>query len=377
MPGRFGTYRGRNWGSVSFYGALVLAIVVLVAVGTVQPGPGSTNGDGSVQPQGKAAGSPVWMHKLGPGEKPPQFVLFSFDGAGSHEHWQRVLPIAQKTGAHFSGFLSGIYLLTDDQRDQYTGPGHNPGRASIGFGGTTEDVHNLIGDLNQAVAQGVEIGTHYNGHFCHGAEPSVGVWNTEQWNTELDEFFTYVHGAQGLHVDPATIKGGRTPCLEARFDQLMPALSARGMDYDSSQVSDGVAWPELQNGVWEFWMPLVKVPALGHKKVIMMDYNLWYQLNGAKDDSSKSAEFKTATLDTYRAVYTAALHGNRAPLVVGNHFNDWAGGAFSGATEQFMGEVCAKPETVCATYSEVIAWMKLQDPKVLDALRDEPNAQAA
>ena len=62
------------------------------------------------------------MRKLRPGEKPPQFVLFSFDGAGSHEHWQRVLPLAEKVNAHVTGFLSGIYLLPDQLRGTYTGP---------------------------------------------------------------------------------------------------------------------------------------------------------------------------------------------------------------------------------------------------------------
>ena len=27
-------------------------------------------------------------------------------------------------------------------------------------------------------------------------------------------------------LDPATIKGGRTPCLEGKMDQLLPALAA-------------------------------------------------------------------------------------------------------------------------------------------------------
>ena len=45
------------------------------------------------------------------------------------------------------------------------------------------------------------------------------------------------------------------------------------------------------------------------------------------------------------------------------------------AAEQFMAEVCGKPETVCATYSEVIEWMGLQDPAVLAGFRALPKAQ--
>src|SRR5687767_15705963 len=49
-----------------------------------------------------------WMHKLAPGEKPPQFVLFSFDGAVSKKHWDKVLPLAREKGAHVTGLLSGV-----------------------------------------------------------------------------------------------------------------------------------------------------------------------------------------------------------------------------------------------------------------------------
>jgi hypothetical protein len=317
------------------------------------------------------------MHRLRPGEKPPQFVLFSFDGAGSHEHWQRVLPLAKSVGAHFSGFLSGIYLLTDAQRNRYVGPGHKPGKASISFGGSDENVRTLVSDLNTAVADGNEIGTHYNGHFCTGAEPSVGHWTTAAWKSELQQFFEYVNdarGQRGLKVDPTAILGGRTPCLEGNWAQAFPAIRAAGLRYDSSQPSDGVQWPRKVSGIWEFWMPYVKVPALG-KKVIMMDFNLWFQYNHAQDDASRSAEFTSDTLDTYRNAYAAAYRGNRAPLVIANHFNDWAGGAFANATEQFMDEVCTKPETVCSTYSEVMRWMSLQDTAVLDHYRSLPAAQ--
>jgi hypothetical protein len=362
----------RNWRPIGLAVALVATFLVLLTMGTQRPG-----GDSPV-PQ--AAAPPVkrdWMHKLAPGEKPPQFVLFSFDGAGAHDHWQKMLELSRSSGARFTAFLSGIYLLSDGQRDEYIGPGHPAGKASISFGGSPDEVRTRIADLNTAQQRGIEIGTHYNGHFCKGAEPSVGRWNAQQWRLELDQFFKFVAeaGTQGLKLDPATVEGGRTPCLEGRFDALFEALAGRSMTYDSSKVSDGIAWPTKDNGIWEFWMPEVRMPAIGNKKVIMMDYNLWYALNRAKDDKSKRDEFAGATLEVYRAAYNAAVQGNRAPLVVGNHFNDWAGGGFGLATERFMGEVCTKPEAVCATYSEVIQWMELQTPATLEALGKLPHAQ--
>jgi hypothetical protein len=350
--------------------ALAVTFVTLLVIGTQRPAD-----------QNPAAAPPpaasTWLRKLNPGERPPQFVLFSFDGAGSHDHWRRMLGVNAKSGARFTAFLSGIYLLNDSQKAQYTGPGHQPGQASISFGGSPDEVRTRIGDLNAAQERGIEIGTHYNGHFCKGAEPSAGKWNSQQWKLELDQFFRYVDeaGVQGLRFDPATIKGGRTPCLEGRFDAVFQALADRGMTYDSSQVTDGVSWPFPREGIWEFSLPQVRMPAVDNKKVVLTDYNLWFSLNKAKDDASKRDEFAAATMAVYRAAYNAAIRGNRAPLVIGNHFNDWAGGGFSMATELFMAEVCTHPETVCATYTDVIKWMDLQDPATLEALRKQPTAQ--
>ncbi len=317
-----------------------------------------------------------WMRKLGPNEKPPQFVMFSFDGAASKSHWDRVMPIARETKAHVTGLLSGVYMMSDDQANSYTGPGHDTGFSAIGFGGSRQDVALRIGYLNDALAAGHEIGTHYNGHYCQGTEPSVGTWSTDQWNTELDQFFDIVDQAkrQGFALDPKTVRGGRTPCLEADWKEAIPAMKAHGLVYDTSHVSLGVTWPTIIDGIYEFPLPEVRVPALD-KQVVMMDFNLWYALNGAKEEPERAAEFTSVVIDTYRSVYREAFNNNRAPLTIGNHFNEWAGGAFSAAVEQFMGEVCKEKDTVCATYTEVIQWMQLQDPQVLAQLRSFPPAQ--
>jgi hypothetical protein len=369
--------RPGTWFTVTL--ALVLAGVLIMTLDRGHARSASPPADVSPPPSSTTATpvapAPEWMRPLRPGEKPPQFVLFSFDGAGSHEHWSRYLSLAKSVNAHFSGFLSGIYLLTDEQRQRYTGPGHKPGAASIGFGGSAGEVATRVQDLNAAVAAGHQVGTHYNGHFCAGAEPSVGRWTTQGWTEEIGQFSRFVDDARdhlGLHLSAKDVTGGRTPCLEGNWAAAFPAMRAAGYTFDSSQPSDGVKWPTDLDGIQEFWMPYVKVPAL-HKKVIMMDYNLWYQLGHSKSDAG---QYTQATLETYRGAYRAALDGNRAPLVIGNHFNDWAGGAFSRAAEGFMGEVCAKPETVCATYAEVTKWMSLQDPAVLGKYRSMPPAQA-
>ncbi|MEV1115147.1 polysaccharide deacetylase [Actinosynnema sp. NPDC049800] len=383
----------KRWGWLSTGVALALTLVVLAVLGARESRPGNDVGDlaaplpmapratsgtsAAAAPAVPAAASPpAWMRRMQPGEKPPQFVLFSFDGAASKPHWDRIMPIAAQANAHVTGLLSGVYLVPTDDRGTYTGPGHQPGYSSIGFGGSRADVDLRIGYLNAAIDAGHEIGTHYNGHYCLGDEPNVGTWNTDQWNRELDQFFAIVEKARqrGFKLDPTAVRGGRTPCLEGQWGQAFPAMRGHGLAYDTSHVSLGVVWPFVHEGLWEFPMPEVRVPALG-KQVVMMDFNLWYALNGAKEEPEKAGDYTRIVLDTYRSVYQSAVNGNRAPIVIGNHFNEWAGGAFSNAVEGFLGEVCVKPETVCATYTEVIQWMQLQDPVVLEQLRRIPAAR--
>ena len=362
-----------------------LALVLALLVGRQLPGTPATAEPAPVQPvavdavtvqtERAAARLAAWMRPLAPGERPPQFVLFSFDGAGSHRHWQRIMALAGESEARVTGFLSGVYLLPDEERRRYRGPGHAAGSSAIGFGGSQEEVDVLIADLVEARRRGHEIGTHYNGHFCQGDAPGVGSWSTAMWDAELDQFFAFVEAARqrGLDLDPATVRGGRTPCLEGRWSQAYPAMRAHGLTYDTSRPTDGIVWPTEENGIREYWMPSVRVPAL-REKVLLMDYNLWLAFNGARDEPERAAEFSDAVLGAYRAAYTAAANGNRAPLVIGNHFNRWSGGGFSDAVERFLAEVCLRPETLCATHSDVNAWIDMQDPEVLDVWRSMPPA---
>lgn len=331
---------------------------------------------------GRAA-SNIPMTKLQPGEKPPQFVIFSFDGAGSHDRWQLFRAAAKPTDSRFVAFLSGIYLLTEKNRKKYHGPGHAPGAASIGFGGTKQDVVTLINDLNQGFAAGDEIGTHYNGHFCSGAGYAGNSWTTADWKSELSQFMDFLTNYKKLNgwsddevptlnVTPQDIKGGRTPCLEGKLAALVPAWKAFGFTYDSSlPLTSGISWPVKLRGIWEFQMPWVYSP--GFKRSIMaMDYNMWVTFNGGKNEPGRAPELRQKVRQTYDYMYQQAYRGNRAPVLIANHFNSWNGNSFNPPVAEFMKATCGKPDTYCTTYQDVIAWMELQDPAVLKALRAKP-----
>lgn len=351
-----------------------------VAGGSARTAQGSTAGPAKPDaPQRKPTNVP--MSKLKPGQKAPQFIIFSFDGAGDHEKWQQFMAAAAPTNSRFTGFLTGLYLLTDDNGKRYTGPGHSPGKSSVGFGGTGAEVATRITDLNAAYAAGHEIGTHYNGHFCAGAEPNVGVWTTAQWDAEIDQFGTFFTRTKQnnpgvalptLTVPLSSVRGGRTPCLEGKWDQLVPAWRKHGYTYDSSMnaPASGVSWPVQQDGIWEFHMPYVYSPGFGGM-VVNMDYNMWVKFNGGKNQPETAPVLRDKVYQTYTSLYDAAFNGNRAPLVIANHFNDWNGDSFNPAAEKFMKNYCGRKDTYCSTYSDVIAWMKIQDPAVLAALQKQ------
>lgn len=114
---------------------------------------------------------------LAPGEQPPQFVVVSFDGAGSHQKWRFWQDVARQANMRFTTSLSGMYLVGAEHRAAYRGPGHRPGQSSIGFR-PIEDVRQLIVDLNQAWRTGQGIGTHYNGPGPANASPAADAPGT-------------------------------------------------------------------------------------------------------------------------------------------------------------------------------------------------------
>ncbi|MFZ2528028.1 MAG: polysaccharide deacetylase [Rhodococcus sp. (in: high G+C Gram-positive bacteria)] len=315
------------------------------------------------------------MTRLAAGETPPQFVLFSFDGVGLTPNWDMFLDAADRVDARFSALMTGLYFLTDGNATHYQGPGHGPGRAAIAFGGSEADVVDQIRYLNRTWQSGHEMGTHYVGHFCKGSGYHGSQWTTADWAHELEQFFSLmanwrtnngITAGPDLLFGPNEVRGGRTQCLEGALDQLIPAWHQFGMTWDSSMPADrpGIFWPEKVDGIWEFPIPYVYSPPLG-KRQTALDYNFWYTLNGAKEEPHTADRAAAITTGTYQFMFDEAYRGNRAPLVIANHFNSWNGNAFNPATAEFMTDVCGLPDTYCATYSDVVAWMELQDPLVL------------
>jgi len=283
---------------------------------------------------------------------------------------------------HFTGFLSGTYMLSDQTKNVYQGPGHGPGKSSISWN-SASDLPVEIQDLNQAYAEGNEIGTHFNGHFCSGAEPSVGVWTTDDWNNELDQFYSMVKNVKAnnpgvqmdnLAFDPTQeVRGERTPCLEGKAEELFPALASHGITYDSSFTRHGIAWPtqSQQYKIWQFGMAEFPIHGTNHFQ-ITMDYNFYYTQRKADSTGvtpDQSAADSEQVYQTYNDMFNATFNGNRAPLVLGNHFNAWNNNAYENALTKFVLEKCGQPDVQCLPFRDVLAWMSVQDPDRLAQLQ--------
>ncbi len=327
--------------------------------------------------------------KLKAGEKAPQFIVVSFDGVGWHEKWQYWFGIMQKVPFHFTGFLSGTYMLSSATKDKYQGPGHRPGKSSIGWN-LPSDLPVEIDDLNRSLAEGNEIGTHFNGHFCSDNRPGGSDWNTDDWNDELNQFFSLVKNVNPnnglpssvkLNLDPSEVRGERTPCLEGHAADLFPALKAHGLTYDSSFTKRGISWPtkSKDNGIWQIGMAEFPTHGTGHFRVTM-DYNFYFAQRNASSNgvtAAQSAADSAVVQATYQDMYNATYNGNRAPLILGNHFNAWNNNAYSDAIANFVMANCGKPNTYCVPFRDVIAWMNKQDPARLAQLQTQaPELQA-
>ncbi len=290
--------------------------------------------------------------------RPPQFVVVSFDGSGGTQLWPYWRNVARRAHAHFTFFLSGVYLLDWPRHDVYEPPRHSRGRSDIGFATSPDVVRGTLQQIAAAYREGHEIGTHYNGHFCAPYDGSVGEWTAADWGQELDEFDRLVFSAHGgaLPFGPDEVIGGRTPCLQGDFRVLYPLLAERGFRYDASQIAPLGRWPWRERGLWS--MPLLEIPFVGHTfKVVSMDYNFFANQVGVADPE------REAYLSLRRAFRTS-YRGNRAPLSIGGHFETWSRGAYDRALRRFVLETCRLPHVRCASFRELVDWLDLRFPRL-------------
>ncbi|MGY6024126.1 hypothetical protein [Streptomyces spinosirectus] len=335
-------------------------------------------GDGSTAYTGAQPHLPR-PQRLKPGQKPPQFVVFSWDGAGedSQKLFSHFRKVAKANNATMTFFLSGVYMLPEEKRDLYKPPQHSPGRSDIGFN-DEKGISDTVKQLRLAWLEGNEIGTHFNGHFC-GKDGGVGEWSVAEWKSEISQAKQFVKTwktnagmkkAAPLPFDyDKELIGARTPCLEGQKN-FMRAASQMGFRYDTSGVNEQV-WPKKKDSLWDLSMQLVPFPGHSYEQ-LTMDYNFMVNQSGTQTqgDPDKFDYWGDQMRDGLLAGFRRAYDGNRAPLIIGNHFESWNGGTYMRALDEVVAKVCNKPEVRCVSFHQLADWLDAQDPKVLAKLRD-------
>ena len=326
--------------------------------------------------------------------------MISFDGSGSTglmNYWRN---ISAETGAKFSFFISGVYLLTEANRKLYKPPRHSAGRSDIGNftpgkdanGNPLDiqaDMYELLKQWKAAHEEGHEIGTHFNGHFCGETDPSsVHNWTADDWRNEVSQFNTLLTNVVennglpkiDLPFGPADIKGGRTPCLQGKLDDVLyPTLAELGWRYDSSHDAAEGVWPKKIAGIWS--LPLHNIKLVGSNlTTFTMDYNFFAQQSylATKSYTPKSTtdpavadQYRQQTYDSYKRYFENAYYGTRAPMVIGHHFAKWNMSAYIDAITQVIRELAPMPEVHFVTKSTMCDWLDALTPDQLKAYRNE------
>ncbi|GAA5080990.1 polysaccharide deacetylase family protein [Streptomyces similanensis] len=341
-------------------------------------------GDGSTSFTGKQPHQPAKPVPLEPGQTPPQFVIFSWDGAGEVGNglFPRFLDLAKQHQAGMTFFLSGLYLLPESKKRLYNPPNNRRGASDIGYL-TDDHIKATLTNVHRAWLEGHEIGTHFNGHFCGEAHTSVKWWTPKQWRSEIDQAKAFVKEWKtntGWHDLPALpfdydkeLVGGRTPCLLGQ-DNLLPTAHELGWRYDASSSGGLQTWPVKKKGIWD--LPLQQIPFPGHSfQVLSMDYNMLanQSVNSTKAPPANYPGWRKQSAQSYIQGFERAYRTNRAPFFIGNHFEQWNGGIYMDSVEEAFKHIANErdkgADVRLVSFRQFVDWLDVQKPEILAKLR--------
>jgi hypothetical protein len=312
-----------------------------------------------------------------PSKRPPQFVILAFDGSKQASVWEDTRAFArdmatQGVKVQFSYFISGVFFLTPSTAYLYHGPHAQRGESAIGFADSNQDIINRVAEINGALAEEHEIGSHVNGHF-------IGLhWSGADWTSEFNQFNNFIFNISKnnpgipdtvkLNITPSDMAGFRAPDLGAN-QNLFPVLKQFNYRYDTSLTSSENSWPKKDsNGVWEFPLAAITIGP-NHSPTLSMDYNIFQHQTKVQDILKKdSPEWRAnykELYDAYIEYFNHNYYGNRAPIQIGHHFTQWNDGVYWEVMKDFAATVCGKPEVRCTTFKNLADYMDTLSPAVI------------
>jgi hypothetical protein len=362
-------------------------------------------------------------------QKPPQFILFAFDGSRNIPMWKETRQFAKDLSADgkelkFTYFINTIYLVLaknaklfvpEWNRYIYEAPQLGPGYSALGYpcpGGScgAQDISDRADQISRAFLENHEIASHAVGHFdANGGRAggkTYGKWSLENWRSEHQQFFDLLFGAlqvqriqpqnfppSGIALKRSNIVGFRAPQLGvgSSFDQ---SLAEQKFKYDTSRTNQMTYWPEklVASKAWN--MPLAQIPVYrkdGNQlqnigKTLAMDYNFCVfqtqraegRVTGACNTfPERTTQFRDEMYHSYMQYFLKLYSGNRAPIQLGHHFSKWNNGAYWDAMKMFAEAVCGLPDVKCVTTEAYMKWLEQQQPETLKAYRNFKGTWAA
>lgn len=323
--------------------------------------------------------------------RPKQYIVLSFDGSRSIQMWSEARALAQELNIGLTIFMSGVHFLPESLLKKYYNPPgdkYGPGTSAIKkiLDIDRATIPKRVSQVEDAVGEGVEVGSHAVGHFDAGNGPTGLNWSTTDWVSELSQFqnillnIFQLNGIAERYPGESrvwkqlvgdSLKGFRAPLL-ATNGTLAPALAKLGYRYDGSEVypMEWGKWPfkKKDADIWE--IPMAQIPIVGTaKKQVAMDYNFYAFDSKAMPDLKNAAFYSERWYNSLMNYFQTNYYGNRAPIHIGAHFDDYNDRAYYNGFFRFARTVCRRPEVVCVTGSELLRKMQSLGPDRIAALQ--------
>jgi hypothetical protein len=256
-------------------------------------------------------------------------IVVSFDGSKSLDMWQQTTSFARSVGGRFTYFISGVYFITDEDKNEYKYPvdPSRTGLSEIGFGGTKEEVEARKATLINAFREGHEMGSHLNGHF------DSSQWSQDAMNIELDQYQKFTSFL------PNPSKSVRFPLL-AFNENLWRPLMEHGFNavvsLNLSPVNEVVIQTSADSQYMCAGYPIPYIND-GRYRQISMDYNLYYY-DQHKAPERTDSEIENLVYLTYMQQAKDAI-SSRMPLFLNHHFELFKHGAYWRALQRSVSEL--------------------------------------
>ena len=289
-------------------------------------------------------------------------VIVTFDGSKDLDKWQEILAFARKNDARFTFFVSGVYFLTDAEKNKYIYPADptKRGLSDIGFGGASTEVARRKELVKESLENGHDIESHLNGHF------DASRWTSKMWELEFKQFFEFTK----FIAKP--IRHVRFPLLamNRKVYNVLPEFGIRSVvsvvenDYEDLSVFS----VKYDGRPYVFLEFPISYEHLRRSKVLLMDYNLFFQ------DEKFHVKAKAAQ-DEMVSFYLSEAEQcfkEQRPFFISHHFMDWNHDAYWKALQRIIPLLKSKYQvefiTVSDLYKRISIYPSVMEGSALDRM---------